>query len=809
MTDPDQIAITLRQAAMTLANVCDGAHRRDDVGYNASDTVFGRSIAMVPAAEWDRETCFEVHRMLKKYSKQLGGHGITYSELPVPPREWCSGTTPTTRRRSLKAKAERIEGEQLRERYGRGEATREDLREHYGKRLYWAEWTGTIEIRGKILEGIAFYSPRDSDLIDAIKAIDWKVRKWNGGRCRWEVVGAGLAEVPAILDRFEFAIRDADRAKVDEGIERADRASRKAQAEAPDNVQIEKGKIVLRTPYDPAAVEAMRQIPGRRWDGQRKVNTCPLDAMASDAVLDLAERYSWTMSDSTRARLDAQGEEAKARIAASSAASADLDVQGVAEGLAPYPFQAAGIAYCLDAKRAILGDDTGLGKTPQSILVPHVADAFPALIICPKATKHHFANEVRRWLPSRSVRILNGGKISGDDAYRADYLVINYDVLTKHLDKLLTIPFQTIILDESHYIKSRKAQRSKAVIELGRLPSVVYKLALTATPILNRPVELVNQLSFLDRLDDLGGFWGFVKTYCDAKKINGYWDMKGASNLDNLAAHLRSKCMVRREKKDVAKELPALQRTEIPVELDRIEVYRRGLEDLIGWMAAKRGDASTSRSEYTAEALVRIEGLKQIVVAHKIQSCIEWIKSFLEGSDEKIVVFAHHRDVQDRLHAALACACPAKIRGGDSDSTRAAEVKRFQDDPSCRVMVASIQAAGTGLDGLQQAASNVAFVEFPWNSATLYQAESRCHRLGTDADSVNSYWLYAEGTFDSDLIGLIKEKEQILDAINQGIEVEGSVNIVEFFERLLDPDDDVDHTDRLEYSEYCDYIRER
>lgn len=329
-----------------------------------------------------------------------------------------------------------------------------------------------------------------------------------------------------------------------------------------------------------------------------------------------------------------------------------------------------------------------------------------------------------------------------------------------------------MVLDESHYIKNRKAQRSTACVDLSKAPSLKLRLALTGTPVLNRPEELLNQLSYLGRLNDLGGFWGFAKRYCDAREGRHGWDFSGAAYLEELGERLRSSCFVRREKKDVAKELPPLVRTTVAMELDDMAAYRAAEQDVIGWLreqkaarAAAAGKDTFDEGSYSVAALAKIEGLKQLTVKHKLDSCIEWVRNFCE-SDGKLVVFAHHRDVQKALLANLSEFNPAKISGDDTDEGRAAEIKRFWDDPACKLMVASLKAGNVGIN--LQVASSVAFVEFGWTSADHDQAEARCHRIGTEASSVNSYWLAASGTFDEGLIDIIQSKREIVETINSG-----------------------------------------
>ena len=204
----------------------------------------------------------------------------------------------------------------------------------------------------------------------------------------------------------------------------------------------------------------------------------------------------------------------------------------------------------------------------------------------------------------------------------------------RNKSRLLERRDKAVVLDESHYIKNYKAQRTKNVTEIGK--NAAIKLCLTGTPILNRPQELLSQLGFLDRLDDMGGFWHFAERYCNAQKTQWGWDFSGASHLEELNEKLRQHCYIRRNKADVLKELPPKQRTFVPVEITNRRDYGKAERDFFGWLkkhvaedkkfsksiAHLKGQAkanamrerafSKEQAALRAERLVKIEALKQL-----------------------------------------------------------------------------------------------------------------------------------------------------------------------------------------------------
>jgi len=343
--------------------------------------------------------------------------------------------------------------------------------------------------------------------------------------------------------------------------------------------------------------------------------------------------------------------------------------------------------------------------------------------------------------------------------------------------------------------KNYKAQRTKAAKELGK--GVMLRLCLTGTPVLNRPQELLSPLAFLGRLDDMGGFWGFCARFCGAYRDRWGWNMGGAANLTELHEKLRATCYVRREKADVLKELPDKQRTIVPIAIDNRDEYEKCEADLIGWVMEQAANdeeflasvadlpedeqkaarqARANEAAYRAlraEQLVKIEALKQVAVKGKLAEAIRWIKDFVD-SGEKLVVFAHHREIISELSQELGDVPHITLMGGDSVTARQRAIERF-NQPDCRLALVSIQAGGTGIN--LQVASQVAFLELGWNPAIHDQAEDRLHRIG-QKDAVNAWYLLAHDTIEETIAGLIDQKRAVVDAITDGREMAPEAGIL-------------------------------
>jgi SWI/SNF-related matrix-associated actin-dependent regulator 1 of chromatin subfamily A len=417
-------------------------------------------------------------------------------------------------------------------------------------------------------------------------------------------------------------------------------------------------------------------------------------------------------------------------------------------------FQRAGVTYALQQRRTFIADEQGLGKTVQALAAIEADDAYPAVVVCPASLKLNWRREAERWLPHRTTQVIDGrGAIGAVD--RVDLAIVNYDVLDTHVDALAERRPGALVLDEAHYCKNSKAKRTKAAIALSqRLDPDAMRLALTGTPLINRPRELVPQLRIIGRLEDFSSGTSFERTF------------RGAAARDRLHWHLRRRCYVRRRKAEVLPQLPAKRRVTIPIPLDNEGEYRRLERDLVAWLRAVVTDADALRrrldNAMRARALVKLNALRHVAARGKLNAATHWIADFL-AAEEKLVVFAHHRDVQQALLAAFPTS--ARIVGDDDVHRRDANVHAFQASDGPSLCICSLEAASHGFT--LTAASNVAFVELGWTPAKHDQAEDRVHRIGQD-HKVSAYYLLAADTIDERIASLIEHKRAIVTSVTDG-----------------------------------------
>ncbi len=421
------------------------------------------------------------------------------------------------------------------------------------------------------------------------------------------------------------------------------------------------------------------------------------------------------------------------------------------------PFQWAGVRYVLDARRAFIADEQGLGKTVEALAALEADDAYPAIVVCPASLKLNWEREAARWLAHRSVAILEG---RGGSAANADITILNYEIVAAHREALGRRRPRALVVDESHYVKNPQAKRTQAV---RRLAATVapdgLRLALSGTPVLNHAEELVSQLRVIGRLEDFGSGAQFARRF------------RGELSEERLHWHLRRRCFVRRLKSEVLPQLPAKRQVVVPVALSNEREYRLAEEDVIAWLRSQPLDLRELNARIAAtlraERLAQLGTLQRLAARGKLAAALTWIGDFLE-SGEPLVVFARHIEVQEAVLARFPDA--AHLIGRDSARARDAAVSAFQSPGGPQLLVGATRVAAQGITLTR--ASNVAFLELEWTPAMHDQAEDRCHRIG-QRDAVTAWYLLAADTIDETMAALIQRKRGIVAAVTDGTRVDG------------------------------------
>jgi len=459
----------------------------------------------------------------------------------------------------------------------------------------------------------------------------------------------------------------------------------------------------------------------------------------------------------------------------------------------------------LGQRSYLLADEPGLGKTAQSLLAASVAGAYPLLAIVPNVVKMNWVREVEMWTPHRRATVIHG---DGDtlDAF-ADVVVVNYDVLDRHLAWLGTLGFKGMVVDEAHFIKNLQSQRSKHVLSLAeqirrRTPgNNPLLMALTGTPLIND-------------VDDFRAIWQFLGWIDGDKptaKLMQRLEETGLTPADaGFYAAARAAVIdmgiVRRRKVDVAADLPAKRIADLPVELDSelgrsIQKAERELgarlvkrfNDLVA--ARHPGVKAPVLTEDERAAYIRavahadLEESKGTTTGENVFTMVRKIGQAKAGlaadyaaqlahSVGKVVFFAKHIDVMDAAEEIFAKRGlrTVSLRGDQSALARQAAIDAFNTDPEVAIVVCSLTAAGVGVN--LQAASNVVLAELSWTAAEQTQAIDRVHRIG-QAEPVTAWRIIAAHTIDARIAELIGSKQGLaaraLDGADEELSPEDSV----------------------------------
>ncbi|WP_168627810.1 MULTISPECIES: DEAD/DEAH box helicase [unclassified Cryobacterium] len=444
----------------------------------------------------------------------------------------------------------------------------------------------------------------------------------------------------------------------------------------------------------------------------------------------------------------------------------------------------------------LLADEPGLGKTAQALLAAAASKAYPLLVVVPNVVKTNWAREVELWTPKRTATVVHG---DGDDVDAfSDVVIVNYEVLDRHVGWLSRFGFKGMVVDEAHFIKNMQSQRSKHVLALSKsirtLKPDALMMALTGTPLIND-------------IEDFRAIWQFLGWIDDKKPQPLLMDKLEETGLTpadfGFFAEARKAVVemgiVRRKKVDVAADIPARRIADLPVELDGeagrsiraaedalvarlLDKYRRVLaakpdgarEDLIRAVAhAELEESKGTKSGENVFTMVRKIGQAKAVLAADYTAQ-------LARSVGKVVFFAKHIDVMDAAeeHFARTGLKSISIRGDQTSAQRQREIDAFTNDPEVHVAVASLTAAGVGLN--LQAASNVVLAELSWTSAEQTQAIDRVHRIG-QSEPVTAWRIIAAHTIDAKIAELIDSKAGLaaraLDGSDEEVVAESNVQL--------------------------------
>lgn len=422
-----------------------------------------------------------------------------------------------------------------------------------------------------------------------------------------------------------------------------------------------------------------------------------------------------------------------------------------------FPFQKEAVKFVEGTNfNALIADAVGAGKTIELCLAlkRSYKDLTPILILQKSATTYQWITEYHSWCSDDLVFQLTGSKSivpPGMNVY-----ISSHDLLSrKGVPELLAkLGIKTLVVDECHAFKDPSAKRTVGLIQFIKLSGVKHKIFLSGTPVMNRADEYFTVLNLLApqyfpskkhfqtrwlTLDDTGRYsriaFGRREQF---KELTGRW-------------------IIRRERKELQRELPPFQRNFIYREIadtDMRNAYNQELDLFEDYLRGRQGRPTI------IETLGKLAKIRRLTAMAKINETLEFSREFLDNIDEdKLCIGIHHEGVRSALYYGLQSYGALQLSGQDSPEQKGRTQDLFNKNPQYRVLVANMLASGTGLN-LQEACSNAIVMERQWNFVTEKQFEGRFYREG-QKNPVTVDYLLAAGTIDQYFTEMVERKRKI------------------------------------------------
>ncbi len=445
----------------------------------------------------------------------------------------------------------------------------------------------------------------------------------------------------------------------------------------------------------------------------------------------------------------------------------------------PYEFQIESMRAAESALASgngiLIAHEMGLGKTiiSQGVVFFH-KEYWPVLWIVKSGLKYQFASSLINWMNPEGTdpkdmhipQIVNTSKdwlIPGLKHY-----IIGYDMLvpktrTLKNGKTVTSGFditqfervgiKLVVLDECQQIKNADSSRTQMVRRVCKGRKVI---GLSGTPWNNRGSELFPILNMIAPAK----FWSaemfrrqWVATYMQGAIVKE----GGIKHINEFREYTKD-IVIRYERKEVMAELPLVNRTKLNVVMSPFDeqIYDEAVDEFVKWFEAQQ-DSMTGMA-----IIAMMSKLRHLVALAKIPATQEYVDEFIEDTDRKLVIFAHHKDVQYLLYEwakdKYGKDIPVMKLDAEMNGLQRHEVQEKFNQAPRAILVASQLASGEGLN--LQTCSDCVMHERQWNPGKEEQCEGRFIRIGQTSDSVNAVYTHMEGltAIDQNLDAIVERK---------------------------------------------------
>lgn len=627
------------------------------------------------------------------------------------------------------------------------------------------------------------------------------------------------------------------------------------------------GEAVIRSNDKNAKIIINRELVIKTWNQKAFCWTAPIDIVNAHGLLKITKSLKAEVSSVALKAILTRLKATERAIEASTSAEYSgepLLVPRLAPGVKLWPAQQAGILWCESHKKGIIGDPPGGGKTLIFLSLVERAQAFPAICIVPDYAVLTWIDEINDNFPEATKTLVRGRKNVGIE--HTDYIVCGYDILHHRLPDLLSLGHQAIVFDEAdQYIRNgevkyycpqckiklprknaancsnkkadggphhfKKENKEPIVKWTVQTTGAAHNLAnatpeenslrfiMTATPVNNRPVELLNPLDIVNVLELIvPDAWTYKKRYCSLYQDKmKHWISNGSSNEEELSMVLSATCrLARPQSKIIEKRLIPIVRKRrynfsniVPEYVDQ---YKEAYDDVIEFLgnrAIEIAEASGQdpRSAYW-EKVIRAEAGKHLVrqtTLHNLagrMKTMPWPDSkalppsvqdiehiMRDDPDSKQILFASQIDIIEYF-AERYDGIILKIRAGVSNEKRHEAIKKFQTDKQYRILIANYESASANLT--LTAAHYMSLLEINWNPAKIRQAIGRAFGRINDPHTITLDYHCLEGTVDMNKMSAVYNKDQIVSTINAlpkgfipDMEQENSLEIVAETDELI------------------------
>lgn len=447
----------------------------------------------------------------------------------------------------------------------------------------------------------------------------------------------------------------------------------------------------------------------------------------------------------------------------------------ILHGTTLWDYQVKGVEFLLASNaRALLADEQGLGKTPQTLAVIKLQrEALtPAIVVAPSSVTNQWFAEIREKLGVQGflTQVIKSGKEMAAPGF--DIYVITYDLLkNEKCFDLVKDNIKLVVIDECQRIKNHLSDRAKAIQRICK--NVEHIIPLSGTPIKNHAGEYFTVLNLIaPRM--FPHYATFIERECDSYH-NG-WGYKVGGLRNPEAFHEKTKDIIlRRTKDEVLPDLPAKTRKFFHCELDRRmnKAYAEALQELED--AYYNDDSAFAKQSCMLAIMTK---MRQVTGIGKVAQCLDFTTEFIESCERKIVIFVHHHAAANMMVESYNKwaaeneqePCLNLVAGSGDEKQRI--VDQFRTG-SARVMVASTQAAGEGLN--LQFCSDAVMLERQWNPPNEVQAEDRFHRFG-QTWPVSITYMIATETIDEYFTEIVEVKRAVISSTMDNKEIQWDQN---------------------------------